>query len=376
MCDSGTNIHRITCAVRRDRSREITELLSAAGVHSMLRENGRNVRRRRRARPFGLPGYTERLDNSPIERYQFNVAPDVSETLISRLADILQLNLPGHGTIYAQEVREFITIPNETIFPASGAGQRVSGLLNDLAVITCIMSMSGSGEHLARLALELGTGVPTITLGSGTGLRDRLGLLRIAVPAEKELVRLLVPGLDAEGLMRMLIEKGHLNRPGKGFIYCTPVLCGLLDTSLVIGPQEHAATMEQVVAAIDELEQSTAWRRRFPKLDPDTAFQLEPRCDEITLVCLEEATETYVRAAVQAGAGAATKSHLHRVALDERSGGVRERCTIIVRNSITDRVVDALKRVHENNDTPLECLEVQPVGFSFSYSTEPSRRFH
>jgi len=374
--DPGSTVHRITCAVARNHGRAMMERLSEMGVGSVLVESGRSVRRRRYSRFFGLLGYAERLEDSPIELCQFSVAPEASEPLVRGLAGALEMNLPGRGTIYAQECSSFVDTTVAHVAPSPEAGSRLPGLLRDLAIMTCITSMSGSGEELARLALEFGTGVPMVTLGSGSGLRDRLGLLRITVPAEKEVVRLLVPALDAEGLMRMLIEKGRLNRPGKGFIYCSPLLNGLLDTRTLVGPQQHAATMEQIVAAIDELEKSTAWRRRFPELEPEAGFQLRERCAEITLVCIEEMASRYVQAAMQAGAEAATIAHLQRVSFGEPGGGARERCRIIVSQWQSAQVLDALRQAHQDSpaqEERLESLEVQPVVLSYSYRTQTAR---
>lgn len=367
MRDTATTIHRITCAIKRDRNHELTKLLPKFGIQSMLIKSGRSVRHRRYARLFGLPGYTERLDDSPVDLYQFRVAPATSEATVQGLADALHLNLPGRGTIYAQECQTFMDPANTCPASPASTDHRLPGVLKNLSAITCIMSMSGSGEELAKLALELGTGVPIISFGLGVGLRDRLGLLRITVPAEKEIVRLLVPACDAEGLTRLLIEKGHLNRPGKGFIYCSEVLYGLLDTAISVGPQKHAATMEQVVAAIDALEANTAWRRRFPELELDAKFHLQLKHDEITIVCREEMAEQYVEAAMEAGAGAAINTHLQSVKFDNTEGGARECYTFVVRHSITARVLEALRQTSNKADTKLECLEVQPVEFSFAY---------
>jgi len=333
-------------------------------------ENGRAVRRRRQARLFGLSGYTERLENSPVDLYQFSVPASISESVIQQLADALHLNRPGRGTVYVQECKTFLTITDEHVASLPDTGDHLLGLLHNLSVITCIMSTNGSGEELAKLALELGTGVPIVSLGLGAGLRERLGLLRITVPAEKEVVRLLVPALDAEGVMRMLIEKGHLNRPGKGFIYCSPVRCGFLDTALLVGQQQHAATMAQVVAAIDELEKNTAWRRRFHELDSRAKFQLLAQHDEITIVCREEVSGQYVEAAMKAGATAATTAHMQRVTFDKTTGGARERYTFIVNRSISGHVLDALRQTCVKAEVQLDCLEVQPVNFAFAYRAE------
>lgn len=369
MCEPSTVVHRITCAIRRDSGDELKRLLSEFGFPAVLMESGRTVRRRRYTRLFGLPGYTERLDNSPVDLYQFHVAPTVSETVIQQLADGLQLNHPGRGTLYVQECKSFLERAETPVTSRVDTRQHLPGLLQNLAEITCIMAMNGSGAELSKLALEFGTGVPMVSLGWGAGLRDRLGLLRITVPAEKEVVRLLVPALDAEDLMKMLIEKGHLNRPGKGFIYCCPVRYGILDAAFFVGAQQHAATMAQVVAAIDNLEKNTVWRRRFHELNSAAKFHLQVHHDEITIVCKEEAAGPYVDAAMQAGATAATNAHLQRVVFDKTAGGVRERYTFVVPRPTTEPVVDALRGVGETMEIKLDCLEVQSINFAYAYRT-------
>jgi len=373
MHNPGQIVHHITCASRRARARNTTELLSALGARAVLIESGRSIRRRRYPHIFGLPGYNESMASNLVDLYQLSVAAELSEPLIQYLANTFQVNIPGHGTIYAQEGRAFISSSAEIGADTTNSASYQPGMLHDLALITCVMSMSGSGESLAKLALELGTGVPIITLGAGTGLRQRLGLLRITVPAEKEVVRLLVPAVDAEAVVRMLIEKGRLNRPGKGFVYCSPIAAGILDTRLLIGPQQHAATMEQVVAAIDEIEKSTAWRRRFAEREPAGGVQFQRQSDEVVLVCHEEVAEKYVDIAMQAGARAATNTQVYRASINEAAGGAaHKRCSLVIPRSITERVLDALLEAHEGMPSKLETLEVYPVSFTFAYNAEIS----
>lgn len=366
MHDAGTPIHRITCAVRQPLGTKAAELLGEMAVPCLFAESGRAVRRRRGARRFGFLGQVDRLDNSPVEIFQFNARPEDSQKAVGHLIAALDIKLPGRGTVFVQEVREFADACAVGPPPATAETAPPSGLLKDLALITCIMSMSGSGEELAKLALELGTGVPMVTLGTGTGMRDRLGLLRITIPPEKELVHLLVPALDAEGLMRMLIEEGRLNRPGKGFLYCRPVLCGLLDTSLQIGAQEHTASMEQVIAAIDDLKSGTSWRRRFPEVDVRGKYWMQRQCDEISLVCGEEQSHKFVIQAQQAGAGGATTARLRRLEAGETATKACERCIVIVPKQATARVLSALLELRSNGEQ-MESLQVQPLMLAFSH---------
>ena len=356
--------HRITCAVHQHLHGRVTQLLSDMGIEPVMLERGRSVRRERKRRRFHLPGSILRLGDSPANLYQFSVPTDDARPVVSRMTNELELDQPGRGTLFAQQVQEYFSVASETSLEKPGA---VPTLLQELALITCILSMQGSGEDLASSALELGTGVPLITLGYGTGMRDRLGLLRITVPPEKELVRLLVPALDAEGIMRLLIEEGRLNRPGKGFVYCTPVAFGRLDTSLQIGYQDHPASIEQIIAAIDDLKANTAWRRRFPSLDMDASFRLQRNNSELTLICPEERSADYLAAAFQAGAGGATVARVRQLKLGSSQGGARERCTLTVANSTRDPVVEALLQTAQSQSESPICLYAQPAPYSFSH---------
>jgi len=367
MHDSENIAHRITCVVPQALGGRALEALRDLGVRHLLKENARNVRRRRVRRRFAHSGYVDRLDNSPAEIYRFQADPSVSAAAIGHLAAALEMQIPARGTIYAEAVTSHVTAPQILDKVPAGRGGRGPALLQDLMLITCIMSMSGSGQELAKVALELGTGVPIITLGVGTGLCDRLGLLRITVPPEKELVHLIAPAADADGLVRILIENGRLNRPGRGFIYCTPVKYGVLDTSVTIGRREHAASIEQIITAVDDLKQGTAWRRRFPEGDPEADIRLQRNNRAITVVCGEEQSRKYIQVAMQAGAAGATTSQVQRPAMGDASNGPRQRSTIVVEPGTVAPVVGALLSACSEISSGLEYLEVQPVPTVFSY---------
>ncbi len=374
---------RITCMVHHRLDSLVQECLAELGGCSALVEPGRSVRQLRRPRRFGLPGKTMCLENQPVEVYRITVERDRTRTVMETLIANVRLDQPGRGTLYSQDLMEFRradgksesfcdetqersqSVPHEEAEtePSPIAGQP-SGLLHDLSMITCILSMAGSGAHLASVALELGTCVPVVTLGVGTGLRDRLGLLRITVPQEKEIVHLLVPSHDAEGIVRILIEEGNLNQPGRGFVYQAPVSLGLIDTRLRIGPQEHAASIEQIIAAIDGLKNGTAWRKRFVSMEGDeTDDKLRLLSDnrEITILCTEGRAESLVATALDAGAGGATTSRVRRLAasqIDEGSAA-RERSTISVPASICPTVVAALlEQVPDADDGQADCVQV------------------
>jgi hypothetical protein len=164
--------------------------------------------------------------------------------------------------------------------------------------------------------------VPVVGIGIGTGIRDRLGLLRVTISPEKELVYLMVPSHDADGLQRLLIEEGHLDRPGGGFLYQTPVSAGMVDPLIRIGRQEHAASIEQIIAAIDDLKKGTAWRKRFFGVESGFASESGSSFShrEISFFCHDGQGDAFVHAAMQAGAEGATVSRVRSMYLRDADG--------------------------------------------------------
>ncbi len=362
----GKPVSRITCSVHHRLGESVSAHLRTLGIKPVLMEIGRAVRLRRCRRLFGLAGTRNRMEDSQMVLFSFNVNRDQTRQVMQSVINAVEIDVAGRGTLFAQETIEYVgEVVEDVLFPET-AHDKESLMLSDLSLITCIISMRGSGEQLAGLALELGTGVPMITFGTGSGLRDRLGLLRITIPQEKDMVHLLVPEIDAEGVVNQLVEEGRLNRPGRGFIYSTPVQMGVLDTRLQIGAQQHAASMEQMIAAIDELKKGTAWRRRFPSLDQVNNFKLLRHQSEITLTCPEEQSTEFIEAAFKAGAQGATTARVRRMRGEDMQGvtAARERVTIAVPAAIESSVIKAI--LGENTDT-LDSLQTIPAPLAYSY---------
>ncbi len=387
-------ISRITCHVHHRLSHLVNERLVEIGASSILVESGRSVRQLRRPRPFGLPGKIVRLEDQPVEVFRVTAPRERAHSIMEAVIASADLDQPGRGTVYLQDLVEFRRAAADThsgdraqssrpvigtgATPAAGAlnqpNRPVPTLLRDLALITCILSMPGGGQQLARVALDLGTCVPVVTLGTGTGMRDRLGLLRITVPPEKEIVHLIVPAHDCEEIIRILIEEANLNQPGRGFVYQTPVSAGVIDTRLRIGPQEHAASIEQIIAAIDELKGSTAWRKRFVGIEgdeTDATLRLLRNNREITLICAEGRAATLVETAIEAGAGGATTSRARRLSSDGPEGGLaaRERSTISVQADICKNVVSALLEADSGNEGDADRVQVLEAPAAFTHGT-------
>jgi nitrogen regulatory protein P-II 1 len=95
-------------------------------------------------------------------------------------------------------------------------------VLTDLALITCIVQR-GMGDEVARAAQEAGAQGATIHYARGSGVRERLGILGLAVNVEKEVIDIIVAADQIDRVFDSMHEAGKLDTPGMGFMYVTPL---------------------------------------------------------------------------------------------------------------------------------------------------------
>lgn len=364
-------VSSITCIMHRSLRKKIREHLQRIGFASAYVEVGKNVRQLIRQRPFGLPGTTKQLQDSPSEIVRFTVSRQQSREVINSLISAGELYTPGRGMIFSQEVNEYSRHEPPELLPAKDRETHYS-LLPDLSLITCILSKPGSSAELSRIALDLGTCVPIVSNGRGTGMRDKLGLVRITIPPEKEIVHLVVPEYDDDSIIRLLIEEGRLNYPGRGFLYSTPIKAGSVDTKLRIGRQEHAASMEQIISAIDELKASSLWRKRFTGIDGNfsaSAPLLLQGYREIVVTCREGKSDLLVETAMDAGAPGATISRVTRLKLQkqEEQSAASERAVICVPDTISQQVTDALVHSVESGKQEADSIRIHDTSHVFTH---------
>lgn len=95
-------------------------------------------------------------------------------------------------------------------------------VLSDVHLITCIVQR-GNGDAVVRAAIEAGAEGATVHYARGTGARQRLGVLAIAVNAEKEVVQIAVSGEQRDHVFERMFKAGHLDTAGMGFMYVIPL---------------------------------------------------------------------------------------------------------------------------------------------------------
>lgn len=93
-------------------------------------------------------------------------------------------------------------------------------VLTDATLITCIVE-KGQADNLVKAAREAGAQGATVFYARGSGIRERLGILGVAVEVEKEIINIVVSNDQADFVVEKMYLAGQLDTPGKGFIYTT-----------------------------------------------------------------------------------------------------------------------------------------------------------
>ena len=93
-------------------------------------------------------------------------------------------------------------------------------VLTDVSLITCIVQR-GAADKIIAAAQEAGAQGATIHFGRGSGVRERLGLLGLAIEVEKEIITSLVSDEQVDRVFEKMYFAGELDVPGMGIIYVT-----------------------------------------------------------------------------------------------------------------------------------------------------------
>lgn len=95
-------------------------------------------------------------------------------------------------------------------------------VLTDVALITCIVQREVE-EDVVKAARDAGAQGATIHFAKGTGIRERLGILGVAVEVEKEVINIVVSKEQVDQVFEAMYLAGNLDTPGMGIIFVTPL---------------------------------------------------------------------------------------------------------------------------------------------------------
>lgn len=361
---------QLTCTIYNSVADRALAKLQEIGVKAYHTQPSRATVLRRREGFWGI-GAGLVLEEEPATRLTFHVSVESAEDALQALIAACGLQVPGRGSAVYDEVEIAAESGWEAPEIAPFNDENKMPLRNDLSSIVCTVQQD-YGNHIARSSLDLGVPMPQVTTGEGTGLRDKLGLIRVTVPAAKEIVHVTVSDQESEEIFAALVTAGRINELGAGFMYDSPGTRGIINNMVVRG-QQHSASMEQLIAAVDDMKGSADWRRRVLSEETQGYRYLHDLVCMI-LVCNEGHASDLVIAAMSAGAGGATISKQSYVSFDGENGAIspaRETTELIVGQGAVDNIHDALKDAGLYGDEMSGFIALKQVGVACTHLGAP-----
>ena len=95
--------------------------------------------------------------------------------------------------------------------------------LTDVSLITCVVQ-TGLRDEVLKAARDAGAATGAISHSArGIGVRERLGLLGVAVETQKDIINILVATEQIDLVFDTVFEAVGLDTPGRGFMYVMPL---------------------------------------------------------------------------------------------------------------------------------------------------------
>lgn len=300
---------KITARVNRMFFPDVMRSLKLIGINHVFVSNARStlLEKKRMVMPFAKNDMF--LHSEPVELVTCIVTPDVEDTTMSLITSKARLGSPGLGSIYSEDLKLEKSYPDYKVDEKVLFSAEKGEFYTSMTYICCTVAR-GLGDLVSRLALEMGAGVPAITFSTGRGFRDRLGLVRVTIPAEKETIHLAVSTYETPVTIETIIKAAKLDQPGRGFIFYHDIRKGLLNTKLTRGSSGQAATLEQIVSALDGITGGIKWRTAATIVNPTLPKQNFLIGKNLLLIAPEEYSGKLANVAMAAGALGATSERV------------------------------------------------------------------
>jgi hypothetical protein len=366
-------VFRVTAHLHRNISGEVLEALREAGVTDFHIYSARSpVIEEKRGLLSMLP--LNDLTQDPLDAFLFLVKPEAADSLAHLIIEKGHLYFPGRGSLAIEEVELLETHELCGVNPMEPPETPPLPVHMHAGTGFCCIVKRGEGNRVGRIPLDMGTCVPAIHFGTGTGIRDKMGLLRVAIPAEKEIIQGVAPSHEADDILEMMIETGRLDQPGNGFIYTFPVKRALVNIRVRRGDQRHAASIEQIVTAIDHIKGNPDWRQRRSVAGKRTAPKRRymRHLVDLVLLCDAGTGPGLVETAMAAGAGGATLFSLKHIRPGDsplgRISPLRDACSMGIPEGMEETVADALKGAGAFTDRCHGQVHVRRTFKAFTYT--------
>ncbi|MBL4755517.1 MAG: P-II family nitrogen regulator [Flavobacteriales bacterium] len=274
------------------------------------------------------------------------VEDDKIDDVLNSITAAGHFNTFGTGAVFATKCEKALYLGDK------GQGVSTNGVGNGVDIdyksetttIYCIAQKDKS-EAIANVAMKEGAPGPTVVFGQGRGIRDRLGLLRIAISPEKELIRVVVDNYDVEPVFNAMVKEGKLDTPGMGFIYTMPVDKAYVSLASVVGDKSELASNHQIIKAIDEMKGGTSWRMLNGTAGDASVPDKKYLLDLVRLSCVTERGkgDEIVDAAIAAGAPGASIAYGIKLGSEESKGNISlSKEMEVIELTVSPKVVDEM----------------------------------
>lgn len=387
---SHDNVSVVTAILPQHNANAVLERIFAAGDRNALLINARGTLIRERWYQALLPVM------SPEKEYiQFLVPDREVRHVIESTVDAGELHLPGSGAVFSVPCDHLDCTEDYSLWIdsrwESDDYNASRNFHENLTAIFCIVSADQT-DAISRAAMAAGAHGPVVFYSAGRGLRDRLGWLRITKKDDKEVIVIIVDNADAVAVTEAMIDAGDIDLPGRGFLYRLPVEVGLINIGSTFGRQRHAASVQQIIAAIDDIKGSTAWRdQRVSDLigtGKSAGLNLFGKVRErpylsgqclVTAVVARKHAERVMDAALAAGAPGVNVSYAKLIEAEGQDEGQRVRFNrerAVIRSVMSEQrreaVMQRIKSACIEGETGDACVYSQPVTRAITYLHTPA----
>lgn len=134
------------------------------------------------------------------------------------------------------------------------AGRQIT-YLTDALMITCIVQAS-QADKVVKAGQNVGAQGATVTYARGTGVRERMGLMGVAIDEQKEMIRVIVSEEQADRVFEAMYLAGELDKPGMGIMFMNN-----LDRIATYIPNDVLVDAEQATAVKSAPKKAPAKRK-------------------------------------------------------------------------------------------------------------------